>query len=290
MRVRVALIVVTLALASLASNASLAQAQRPARVAPAATAPAERLVLTLSEGSDGVPEGTDVMSRYEELAALIGRAMNRRVVFYAMRDAGALESGLRDGRLDIVIARLVDHAARGVRDYKYQLVAAARGEGFVMGIVPADSPLRSIEDVRGKRVAVPPENDFTSRMALALLRDVGVKAREDTTVSYHRDQAVIGHALGHNLADVGFVSSGSAIGRSWEKQGGRVLVRGPRQPTMPVIVGPKVTPLELQRLRTALVGLDRSDEGRVILSRLGVAGFEERDPADLAKLLEWLGK
>ncbi|MEO7405326.1 MAG: PhnD/SsuA/transferrin family substrate-binding protein [Burkholderiales bacterium] len=272
------------------SLASLAEAQRPGRAAPApaSAAPAERLVLTLSEGSDGVPEGTDVMSRYDELAALIGRAMNRRVVFYAVRDAGALESGLRDGRLDIVIARLAEHAARGVRDYKYQLVAVARGEGFVMGIVPADSPLRSIEDVRGKRIAVPPENDYTSRMALALLRDIGVKAREETSVSFHRDQAVIGHALGHNLVDVGFVSSSSAIGRAWQKQGGRVLVRGPKQPTMPVVVGPKVTALELQQLRNALVGLDRTAEGRVLLSRLGVAGFEERDPADLAKLLKWL--
>jgi phosphonate transport system substrate-binding protein len=288
MRARVVLLVHALMSVMLAAVAITAHAQRPGRAAPAPTPPAERLVLAVNDDATGASDGIDVVSRYDDFAALMGRTLNRKVVFYALRDAAAVDAALRESRVDVLIARLVDSAARGVRDHGYRLVATARGDGFVVGIGRADSSLRSIEDFRGKRIALAAPTDYTSRMAIALLRDGGMNPSTDTTLIFHRNPAAIGYALEQNVADAGFVASSSPLGRTWEKQGGRVIVRGPRQPLMPVIAGAKVSPLELQRLRAMLLGLDRNDEGRAMLARFGVPGFDERDPADLVKLLAWL--
>ena len=280
--VAIALVVALAATLTLPTSVS---AQPQVRPKPGA----DRLVFAVSEGTSGSQDATDVLARYEDLVNLMSRAIGRKIVFYLARDFASLESGMKDGRLDLIMARPSDYPARGIRDYGYQLVVTTRGDGYVMAIVGKNSTVKTLSDVSGRRIALPQEISYMGRMSRAFLRDNGIDVKKEPALSYHRDQAVIGYAVEQGMVEIGFVASYSGVGRQWAEKGGRVLAAGPPQPYMPIVAGKSIVAAELARLRTALLGLDKSDEGRAILKRMSITGFQERDPSDLLKLLTWLG-
>jgi ABC-type phosphate/phosphonate transport system substrate-binding protein len=212
------------------------------------------------------------------------------VGFFLARDFEMLEDGVRRHAYQLVLARPSDYPARAIRDRGYQLVTTTSGDGFVRFIVPKNSPLKSLREASGKRIAFPEDISYAARVAAATLRDIGVDIRKEKSVQYFRDQAAIGFVLEAGLADVGAVMSYSGVGRDWEKKGGRVLLDGPRQPYMPLVASPKVSAQEIAQVRAALLALDQSPAGQAVLKRVGVGGFEQRDPGDLARLLQWLGQ
>lgn len=246
-------------------------------------------MIAISEGTSGTQSSLEVMSRYEDLVAYIGRAVNRKLRFFLARDFEMLEDGIRRNAYPLVLARPSDYPARAVRDHGYQLVTTVRGGGYIRFIVPGDSPLKGVQDLRGRRIAFPEGISYAARVATATLRDNGIDIRQEKSVQYFRDQAAIGFTLESKLADVGAVMSYSGVGRDWEKKGGKVLLDGPKQPYMPMVASPRVAVQDIVALRGALVTLDQSASGRTILQRVGVPGFESRDARDLHALLNWLG-
>lgn len=272
------------ALVLVAGLAAMTQA-----AAQGARAGSDRLVFAVSEGTSGAQDATEVMLKYEDFVAFVSKTIGRRVVFYLARDFSSLEAGMREGRLDFVMARPSDYPARGIRDYGYSLVATTKGDGYVAVIVDKDSPIKAMADLSGKRLALPQDISYMGRMATAFLRDNKIDVKSEPSISYHRDQAVIGYAVEQKMADAGLVASYSNVARNWEKKGGRVIARGPLQPYMPIVAARTVSADEVAKLRRALLGMDKADDGRAILKRIGVPGFEERDPQDLLKLLRWLG-
>jgi ABC-type phosphate/phosphonate transport system substrate-binding protein len=195
---------------------------------------------------------------------------------------------MRAGAYDFVLARPSDYPARGVRDYGYRLVVTTQPEGHVVFIVGKDSPLKTIADVRGKHLALPEQAAYMGRVASATLRDQGIDVKAEKA-SFHRDQEVIGYAVENGLAEVGAVASYSRVAREWEKKGGRFLFRGPSKPFMPLVAGKALTEQDVAKLRAALLAMDKSEDGKAILKRVGVKGFEQRDTQDLLDLLKWLG-
>jgi phosphonate transport system substrate-binding protein len=260
-----------------------------AAAADRARAGGEPLVFAISEGTSGVQDGAEIFVKYDELLAYLSRAMGKRVTLQVARDVKWLDAAMQAGRLDFVMVSPTDYAARAIRDYGYQLVATTKGDGFLMAIVKRDTQVESIKDIVGKRVALPHDTSYAGRMAVAMLRDAGVDVRKLSNVSYQRDEAVIGYAVQQGMADVGFVASFSSVGRQWQQKGGRVLARGPLQPYNPVVASPSVSAADVARLRGALLVLDRNDEGKAILARIGLPGFAERAAEDLIKTLKWLG-
>lgn len=258
-------------------------------IARAQDSAAGEWMIAISEGTSGTQSSLEVMARYEDLVAFIGRAVNRKVRFFLARDFEMLEDGMKRNAYQLVLARPSDYPARAVRDYGYQLVTTVRGGGNIRVIVTKDSPLKSVQEIRGKRIAFPEDISYAARVATATLRDNGVDIRKEKSVQFFRDQAAIGFTLESKLADVGAVMSYSGVGRDWEKKGGRVLLDGPKQPYMPLVASPRVAVADIITLRNALIGLDQSPNGRAILQRVGVPGFESRDAKDLLTLLSWLG-
>jgi ABC-type phosphate/phosphonate transport system substrate-binding protein len=103
------------------------------------------------------------------------------------------------------------------------------------------------------------------------------------------DQAAIGWSMEGHFFDVGVVSSISSVGRTWEKNGGRVLARSPEVPNTPIIASPKISAAQIQRLRAALVALESTESGAAILKQIGINGFREVSSQTFLDLLKWLG-
>jgi phosphonate transport system substrate-binding protein len=213
---------------TLALAASLSRA-RPASASPD-PGPAQQLVLGISEGTSGGLDHAQVITKYQGLAEVIGKALKAKVSVVFAREFKQLEEGMQTGRFDLVMARPSDYPARGMRDYGYSYIASTKPDGQCFVIVPKGSALKTINDVKGQRIALPEQIAYMSRFCAAELRDKGILVGKEN-VQFVREQAAVGFYLDNKFADVGGVASYSGIAKKWEKTAAASCTRACRSPT-----------------------------------------------------------
>jgi ABC-type phosphate/phosphonate transport system substrate-binding protein len=247
-----------------------------------------QLIFAVNEGGSGNLDATEIFLRYEDFVRICEKALGARLTLVAVRDIQVLQRSLETGSYALVLSRPADMLAQAVRDYGYAPVAVSREPAHALFIVNKDSPLRSLADVRGKRIVTPDRYAYMWRIAYAMLRDNNIAMAKEH-VRAMRDQAAIAWAMENNFFDVGVVASFSPAGRTWEKKGGRVLAMSPEVPNTPMIASRKVSPAQVAKLRDALIALDTSDEGKAVLKRINVAAFKPTSAQAFVELLSWLG-
>lgn len=249
---------------------------------------AQPLILAVNEGAAGNVDAVEIALRYEGFKETIQKALGVPVSLVAVRDAKVLRSSVRTGSYSLVLSRPVDILAEAIRDFGYQPVVVAKETGNALFIVPKDSPIRTLVQVEGKSIVTPDRYSYMWRIAAAMLRDNQIAITKQNVRSM-RDQAAIGWSMENGFFDVGVVASFSAVGRTWEKKGGRVIARSRDLVTVPLVVSPKITAAQIANLRAELIRLDSSQQGAAILKQVGVSGFRETSPGPFLDLLAWLG-
>lgn len=252
-----------------------------------AQAQAQQLVLGISEGTSGGLDHAQVITKYQGLAEVVGRAMKAKVSVVFAREFKQLEEGMQTGRFDFVMARPSDYPARGMRDYGYSYVASTKPDGQCFIIVPKGSPLKSIADVKGKRIVLPEQVAYMSRFCSAELRDQGIQLDKEN-VQYVREQAAVGFYLENKFADVGGVASYSGIAKKWEKDGNRILHKSVAQPYFPLVAHKRVRPEQIKAIQAELLALPDSESGQEVLKRIGIQQFDTGSEARMRELLKWL--
>ena len=247
-----------------------------------------RLLLAINEGAAGSLTATDIVFRYEEFKPVVENALGAPVVLVAVRNTKDLRNAVATGAYALVMSRPADVLAEAIRDHGYQAVVAASEPAYALFIVNKDSSLKNIADIKGKSIVTPDRYAYMWRIANAMMRDSKLSLEKEQVRSMG-DQAAIGWSMESRFFDVGVVSSTSGVGRTWEKNGGRVLARSPEVPNTPIIASPKISAAQIQRLRAALVALASTENGAAILKKIGVNGFKETSSQTLLDLLKWLG-
>ena len=248
----------------------------------------EALTLGISEGTSGGLDHAQVIAKYQGLADTIGKAVKRKVQVVFVREFAQLEEGMATGRLDLVMARPSDYPARGVSKHGYKFVVSARPDGNCLLVVPKDSPLKTLNDAKGKRWVFPETAAYMTKFCTAELRDRGIVLAKQN-VKYVREQAAITFFLENKFADVGGIASYSGPAKSLDKDGFRVLHKSVPQPYFPLVAGKRVTDLEVAKMQATLTALGSSPDDAALLKTVGVQGFEASGPERLDKLLAWLG-
>ena len=285
--------ILRLALVLLAIGAGAdAMAQRPATktAAPPAGQPGPRITLAVNEGGAANADYLDIIYRYEEFAQMVGATLKVHVAVVAVRNRDRLQENLKKQAYDLLLARPNDVPAMAVRDFGYRPVATAKETYRTLFIVPKGSALKTIADVRGKTIVTPDQYSNMWRAANAMLRDNKIDMGKEK-VRAMRDQAAIAWSLENGFFDVGVVNSASAAGRSWEKNGGRIIARSPEQINMPFIASPMLSEPQVLKLRAAVLALATTESGQAILKKIGLpAGFRETPRDDFLEFLKWLGE
>jgi ABC-type phosphate/phosphonate transport system substrate-binding protein len=248
-----------------------------------------RLVLAISEGGSGNLTATDIIFRYEEFKRVVEKAVGAPVVVVAVRDLKTLRRSAETSTYSFIMSRPADILAEAVRDYGYQAVVMSKEPAHALFIVPKASPLKTLADIKGKSIVTPDRYAYMWRIANAMMRDNKISMAGEQVRSM-TDQAAIGWSMEGGFYDVGIVASFSGVGRTWEKNGGRVIARSQEVPNTPMIASSKVSEAQVQKLRAALVSLGSTEKGAAILKDIGVAGFKEASSQTLVELAQWLGK
>lgn len=250
---------------------------------------ASYLTFGVSEGTSGGLDHAQVIAKYEGLAQVLSKTLGQKVNVVFVREFKALESGMKEGRFDFVMARPSDYPARALRDYNYRFVASALPDGQCLIVVPKDSKITTLEGIKGQRTVMPEQVSYMSRLCRAEMRDNNVLPPKDS-VKYVREQGAVTFYLQNKLADVGTLASYSGAAAKWVKDGQTVLYKGKPQPYFPMIASPKVSAAQVAQVQRSLAELGSEDSGQAVLNTIGIQKFDTSTEKRLRDLLPFLEK
>lgn len=253
------------------------------------TGPLPYLTLGFSEGASADAMQWQLYYKYQPLADAIGRAIGREVRPVWVGRFQDLETGLKAKRYDFAIARPTDYMARALRNYGYQYVVNADQDSACQIIVRKDSPLNRLEDIAGKRIALPAPDAYMTKLCTADLARKGIDLNK-FNLKHMAEQDFITAYLDQQFVDVGIVGSNTGVAKRWVKQGNRVLYQTTSWPYFPLIAKQTITVGQVDKVRKALIDLKETDPGRALLQSLGITGFRADDESRLIALLPWLGE
>jgi len=271
-----------------AGGAAYSQTQaKKASAKPAA--PQARVFMAINEGGAANADASETLFRYQEFTQLVEKEMRTTLIVVAVRDPKKLKISLKKQEYAFLLSRPSDLPSEAIRDFGYRPVVTAKEHAQTLLIVHKNSAMRTIKDVKGKTMLTPDQYSHIWRIANAMLRDAGINMAHEK-VRAMRDQAAIGWSIENEFFDVAAVNSVSGVGRSWEKNGHRVIARSRLIPNMPMIASSQVTETQLAAVRNAAVALADSDDGRVVLKKIGVpTGFQDASPHMFLEFLKWIG-
>lgn len=250
--------------------------------------PQQDLVMGVSEGTSGGLDHAQVVIKYQGLADVIGRSIKRKVNVVFAREFAQLEEGMKQNRFDFVIARPSDYPARGVKLYGYHFLASAKPDGQCLIVAGKASGMKTIADIKGKRIVLPEPAAYMTKFCKAELRDRGIDlAREN--VQYVREQGAVAFYIDNKFADVGGIASYSGVAKKWVKEGGVVLHKSRAQPYFPLIAAKHVTEPQRAEIRKSLAAMTDNPADQAVLKTVGIEGFDLTTGQRLADLLDWLG-
>jgi len=176
-----------------------------------------------------------------------------------------------------------------LRDGKYQLVALTKGytEYKARFFVKKDAQMKQPADMKGMRFGMPDPDSITAVITRATMRDLGIDSTK-ADIRTTRYQDAVPFFVENGFSDVGVSASGAVI-KQWQEKGGSVLYESKAVPIKHMIASTKMSVMDLEKVRTVMLGLDKSDAGQKILAKIGYKGYESGDPQQLALLAKWLG-
>jgi len=257
-------------------------------VAAASGAAPTPLLFGVNEGTSGSIGFSDRQEKYKPLADYLSKILKRPVLLESASDLKNLTKSLENARYGLLLVRPSHISAKAMRDQKYVLVAAAKGDAIAHFIVHKDSPLKQPSDLKGKSIVMPDEIAYPTWIGNAMLRDIGI-GKDQANIRNFRSQEAVGYAVEQKLSDVGVVISYSKVAKDWTGKGHRFMWESKKLPFWSVIGSPKLAPAEVDKIREALIKLDQGDEGQKILKGIGVKGFVPGDQAAYFDMLKWVG-
>lgn len=247
---------------------------------------AEVQVLGVREGVAEQASASDMQQRYKEFSDYVGAVTGRTTMLDASQDSRFMLKNMQSGKYAIMFVRPSGLAGRAIRENNYTLVAEAKDEMYAAVIVKKDSPLRTVQDLVGKRVAMAEQSAFVTKVGFAYLRDAGVDpSKLQTQFTRYQDSAA--YSVDQNIADAAIVAP--PVAKAWEKKGGRILSRSRKVPSWAVLAAPSVSAAEIGKLRNALLNIETTPQGRKAISAMGVSGFVQGTPESYVQLLSWIG-
>ena len=125
---------------------------------------------------------------FAPFAASIGQALGREVQFHSavsylnfMERADALQ-------YDVAFVQPFDYV-RLSEQFHYTPLAVVGERLFAVIVVKQDSPIRSVEELKGKTIAMPPQVAAISRLAVNYLKQNHLVPGETINVTYHRSHS-----------------------------------------------------------------------------------------------------
>lgn len=223
-------------------------------------------------------------SRLEEIyapaAAELSRSLGRAVVFRTSSTWDKYFVQLKAQAYDIALVHALFYLP-AADEFGYLPLARMREPFTAVVVVPEQSPIRSVDQLRGKVVATPPSYLPTVHLARKALRDRGlvggrnVSFEETKTVDSCLQQMLVGHAQACIAPPFAAKSFEAASGVRL-----RVVLQSAELPSPVFVVHKRVPPAERERIRAALLQWQSTASGQAVLKSMNTQALLPATDAD----------
>jgi len=244
------------------------------------------------------PQGT--AESYASLLDYLGTKLGRPVELVQRRTYAEVKDLIEREEVDLAFVCTKIYVM-GHRDLEMELLAAPQIQGetvyYSLLIVPADSPARTMAELRGLVFAFTDPLSFSGRTyPTHLVQQLGGSPAaffERTFYTYGHDDAI--RAVAEGVSDGASVDSlvyDFALSREPElSQSTRIIHRSPPFGMPPVVVHPNIRPQLKAQLQEILLQMDGDPEGRAALTVAGFDRFvlvEDDDYNSVRELEQWV--
>jgi ABC-type phosphate/phosphonate transport system substrate-binding protein/rhodanese-related sulfurtransferase len=212
-----------------------------------------------------------VLNRYLPLSKYLGTAAGEEVKIIISQDLTDQLRRTRSAAVPLVLGPA--HVVASAMKHGYQPLAVVGSDERMAIVVPKNSPIARFEDIKGKRIGLPPQDSLATYLYLGELNKRGIAVNGfQSEIRHHRLHEVALYTLGLGMVDAAAVDAVAAA--SWAKDnGGKVIFES--QP----VPGPTIA------FNKTLPGAKQERIGNALLTRksgsgdLGLAVIAEAKPA-----------
>ena len=211
---------------------------------------------------------------FAPMAKDLGETINKEIVFRTNTTFSKFSRNLDAEEYDIAFVQPFDYI-RAADKLGYKPLVTRKGKLLSMLMVRQDSPLNSIADVKGKRIAFPPSSAAVSRLMKVHLRNNGIDPEKDVTITHHRShvscmqQVLIGEAdaCGTAAPAVRFFQHKMKVQL-------KPIAKSDQIPHPLFAVHPRVSAEERQAMQQRILEWAETPEGRKLLDAGKLLSFE----------------
>ncbi len=217
---------------------------------------------------------------YAPMAIEFSRALGRPVVLKTKSSFEDFMNELDKQVYDIAFVQPFDYV--WAHDKHGYLPLARFGEplhGLI--VVKTGSPLRSLQELKGKKVGLPPEVAAVSHLTKMALLEVKLYPQIDTTLQYYK-----GHDSCLQQLLIGSIDACGTVAyplrffeNKWQVKF-RILAKTPSIPHSLFIAHPRVSKQERDTIQQTILAWAETDSGRKLLEKGGFKPFAAANDAE----------
>lgn len=249
---------------------------------------ADPLLFAINEGVTYRSNPLETQERLQAVTDDLSRLLRTPVKVAVMSRYDELQKGLAEQRFAMAWVHPTHHAVRAMTQSGYHLAALTKGytEYRASFFVNPGSPLKSLTDLKGKKIGAPDQDSITSVLVRATMRDAGLG--QESPVTYVRYQDAVPFMVEHGMVAAG-ASAASSVLKEWQGKGGSVVATSKPVPIKLMLVSGKAPAGTLERATEYFTGLEQARDGKARLDALRVSGFVPFDEEPLKAIGKWLG-
>jgi len=225
------------------------------------------------------------VSIWRPLLSLVGQETGLQFKLAGSDSIPAFEKEFSSGRFDFVYMNPY-HFIHAERSQGYTPLVSDLGRKlYGILVVRKESPIKTIQDLRGKMIAFPAPNALGA--SLMLRKDLKNRFDIDITPRYVRS-----HSSVYLNVILGKVDAGGGVQKTLEQQPAmirdnlRVLYRTQEVISHPIAAHPRVPPEVRERVMLALLALGKTTQGKQILGKIPIQAIGAVSAEDYAPLVE----
>jgi ABC-type phosphate/phosphonate transport system substrate-binding protein len=236
------------------------------------SAAAQELVLAINEGVT-YQDGGPASERFKPLLALLSKELKQNVKLITVDKYATFEKGLAENKYDLVFIHPAHIGLQAVKKDGYVGLVTAKGytDYRARVMIAKTSPMKSLQDLRGKKIGVPSLESITTTMFTANLRELGFQQPEKNYTAT-RYQDAVPFMIDNGFVDAG-VTGSAAVEKAWVAKGGRVLAETKPVPIKQFLASKKLSEADREKVRNLLLDLSDNEAGKNALAKIGMTGF-----------------
>jgi len=251
------------------------------------------LVFAITEGVTYQATPKEIRDKFGPIAEVLAKATGRRVRMQVVPAYNDVRAGLATQEFDVAFIHPAHVSMAEIKAGRYKAVAWTSGytEYMVSILTGKDSPLKGLDDLKGRTLVTPDPDSITAVMVRAMFRVEKIPTTGEkqpppgsVRVTTTRYQDAVPFYIENSFAQAG-ATAANAVVKKWTENGGKVLYRSRAVPIKQFIVSSRVAPDEAQKIREALLGLRDSKA----LETVGYKGFVPPNPDIENATIAWLG-